>query len=120
MLKSSQFTRSAVIAATLMSVGAGPALARPADVPLRPKPAVATVTRDARQWTQARVDGMGVRPAAASPAPAVPLTRATDPSGHSDRLLVAIAASTMLAALLAIAIVRTSRHRVLRVRARRV
>ena len=60
MLKSPQFTRAAVIAATVISLGASPAVAREADTPLHPG---RTVTPHARQWTQPRVDSLGVRPA---------------------------------------------------------
>jgi hypothetical protein len=119
MLNSSQFTRSAVIAATVISLGASPAMARPADQPVRPKAAVTTVSNHARQWTQPRVDGMGVRPVTPA-APAVPLTRAADTSGGADWLLIAIVASTMLALLTIVGVVRPVRHRAHSLRARQV
>ncbi|MEO8687570.1 MAG: hypothetical protein ABI611_05045 [Solirubrobacteraceae bacterium] len=114
MLNSSQFTRSAVIAATMISLGASPAMARPAEQPARSKTAVTTVANHTRSWTQPRVDGTGVRPAdrpAVSAAPAVPLTRAADASGSADWLLIALAASTMLALLMVVALVPAVRHR---------
>jgi hypothetical protein len=104
MLTSSQFTRSVVIAATVVSLGATPAVARQADAPLRPKAAV--VVHD-RQWTQARTEGLGVRPAAqpvVSPAPAVALTQAPHASNGVDWLLITIGSSTLVALLLAIAL----------------
>jgi hypothetical protein len=122
MLNSSQFTRSAVIAATVISLGASPAMARPADQPVRPKAAVTTVANHSRQWTQPRVDGMGVRPAAsaAPAAPAVPLTRPASASDGADWLLIAIVASTMLALLTIVAVMRPARHRADSLRARQV
>jgi len=110
MLKSSQFTRSAVIAAAVISLGASPAIARVADMPVRPPAAVANHTR---QWTQPHVEGTGVRPAApaVAAAPAVPLTRAADTSGGADSLLITIGASLMLALLIIAGVVLTVRHR---------
>ncbi len=114
MLNSSQFTRAAVIAATVISVAASPAMARPADQPARSKAAVTTVPNHTRTWTQPRVDGPGVRPAdrpAVSAAPAEPLTRAAATSGGADWLLIALAGSTMLALLMIAGAVRSVRHR---------
>jgi hypothetical protein len=122
MLNSSQFTRSALIAATVMSIAASPAMARPADQPARSKAAVTTVANHTRHWTQPRVDGTGVRPAdrpVAAAAPAVPLTRAAKASDGADWLLISIVASTMLA-LLTIVAVRPVRHRAHSFRARQV
>jgi hypothetical protein len=119
MLNSSQFTRSAVIAATVISLGASPAMARPADQPVRPKASVTTVSNHTRQWTQPRVDGMGVRPVTPA-APAVPLTRAARASDGADWLLITIVASTMLALLTIVAVVRPVRHRAHSLRARQV
>ena len=111
MLKSPQFTRSALIAATVISLGASPAVAREADAPLHPGQAVTTVAPHARQWTQARIDSTGVRPAnqpvAASPAPVVPLDRATPASGGPDWLLIAIGSTAVLALLLSVAVLPT-------------
>ena len=109
MLKSSQFTRSAVVAAAVISLGASPAIARVADMPVRPAAAVANHTR---QWTQPHVEGTGVRPAApaVAAAPAVPLTRAADASGGADSLLIT-GASLMLALLIIAGVVLTARHR---------
>ena len=107
MLKSSQFTRSAVVVAAVISLGASPALARVADMPVRPAAAVANHTR---QWTQPHVEGTGVRPVV-SAAPAVPLTRAADASGGADSLLITIGASLMLALLIIAGVVLTVRHR---------
>jgi hypothetical protein len=123
MLNSTQFARSAVIAATVISLGASPAMARPADQPVPAKAAVTTVANHTRQWTQPRVDGMGVRPAdhpVASAAPAVPLTRAASASGGADWLLIAIVASTLVALLSIVAVVRPVRHRADSLRARQV
>jgi len=106
MLKSSQFTRSAVVVAAVISLGASPALARVADMPVRPAAAVANHTR---QWTQPHVEGTGVRPVV-SAAPAVPLTRAADASGGADSLLIT-GASLMLALLIIAGVVLTARHR---------
>ena len=111
MLKSRQFTRSAVIAATVISLGASPAVAREADAPLHPGRTVTTVVPHGRQWTQPRVDSMGVRPAdqpiAASPAPTVPLTEAPHASNGPDWLLIAIGSTAVLALLLAVAVLPT-------------
>ena len=106
MLKSSQFTRSAVVVAAVISLGASPAIARVADMPVRP----AAVANHTRQWTQPHVEGTGVRPAV-SAAPAVPLTRAADTSGGADSLLITIGASLMLALLIIAGVVLTARHR---------
>jgi hypothetical protein len=123
MLKSPQFTRSAVIAATVISLAASPAVARQADSPVRPSPAM-SATQHGRDWTQARVDGIGVRPAgqpvAASAAPAVPLTQPTAASSGPDWLLIAIGSSAVLALLLAVAVLPTGWFRGSPFRARRV
>jgi hypothetical protein len=119
MLNASQFTRAAVIAATVCSLATSSATARPADQSARPKAPVTTVAK----WTQPRVEGTGVRPAGhpvASAAPAVPLTRATRESDGADWLLISIVASTMLALLAIVAVVRPLRHRADSLRARQV
>jgi hypothetical protein len=111
MRSASQFARPAAIAATVISLGAGPAMARPSDQPAPIKPAVGQQTQE---WTQPRVEGPGVRPtdtAAAPAAPAVPLTRATDSSGGADWLLIALGAATGLALLMTGSAVRRVRHR---------
>ena len=71
MLKSSRFTRSVVVGAAVISLGASPAIARVADMPLHPKAAVSTVAHKTRHWTQPHAEGMGVRPVGTA-APAVP------------------------------------------------
>jgi hypothetical protein len=105
MLKSSQVTRSAVIAATVMSIGAGPAVARPTDTPPRAKATVTTVAPNTRHWTQARVDSTGVRPAGVpaattAPAPAVPVTQPADGSAGLQWLLFPLAALLLAFALI--------------------
>jgi hypothetical protein len=105
MLNSSQVTRSALIAATVMSIGAGPAIARPTDPPPRSRPAVTTVAPNTRPWTQARVDSMGVRPAdvpaaTTTPAPAVPVTQPADGSAGLQWLLFPLAALLLAFALI--------------------
>ena len=121
MLKSPQFTRSAVVAATVLSLGATPAVARQADMPVRPKAAVVV---HSRHWTQARTDSLGVRPAAAqpvvSPAPAVALTQAPHGSNGVDWLLITIGSSTLVALLLAIVIARINTERARPFRGRQV
>jgi hypothetical protein len=120
---SSPFTRSAVIAATVISLGASPALARQADMPVHQAPAVAAA-HHSRQWTQPRTEGIGVRsanqPVAASPAPAVPLTQAPHASSGTDWLLIAIGSSAVLALLLAVAVLPTRWLHARPFRARRV
>jgi hypothetical protein len=122
MLKSPQFMRTAVIAATVISLGATPAVAREADAPLRAGRTVTTVVPHARQWTQPRVDAIGVRPAnpqvAASPAPAVPLDRAA--ASGPDWLLIAIGSTAVLALLLSVAVLPTRWLRAHPFRARQV
>jgi hypothetical protein len=124
MLKSPQLTRTAVIAATVISLGATPALAREADAPLHPGKTVTTAVPHARQWTQSRVDSSGVRPVsqpvANSPAPAVPLDRATPASGGPDWLLIAIGSTAVLALLLSVAVLPTRWLRAHPFRARQV
>ena len=108
MLSASQFARSAAIAATLISLGASPAMARPSDQPAPSKP----VVTHTRQWTQPRVEGPGVRPGdtpAAPSVPAVPLTRPADSSGGADWLLIALALAAAL--LMSGGVVRGVRHR---------
>ena len=120
MRSASQFARSAAVAATVISLGASSAMARPSEQPARSGPAVA---QHARQWTQPRVEGPGVRPGdtpAAPAVPAVPLTRATDSSGGADWLLIAFAASTALALLMIGGAVRRVRHRADALHARHV
>jgi hypothetical protein len=108
MLKTPQLTRTAVIAATVIALGATPAVAREADAPLHPGGTVTTVVTPARQWTPPRVDAIGVRPAnqpvAASPAP---VTLSTPTPGGPDWLLIAIGSTAMLALLLAVAVLPT-------------
>ena len=120
MLKSPQFTRSAVVAATVLSLGATPAVARQADMPVRPKAAVVV---HSRQWTPPRTDAIGRRPAgqpvAASRVPVVPLTQAPRASSGPDWLLIAIGSSAVLALLLAVAVGRTNRDWANPFRARR-
>jgi hypothetical protein len=122
MLKSPQFTRSAVIAATIVSLGASPAVARQADMPVHQSSAA--VAHHTRQWTQPRTDAIGVRPAdqpvAASPAPAVPLTSKPHASGGPDWLLITIGSSTLVTLLLAMAFARTKRYPAHPFRARQV
>ncbi|MGZ4275774.1 MAG: hypothetical protein ACXVFN_03580 [Solirubrobacteraceae bacterium] len=122
MLKSSQFTRPAVVAATVLALGASPAIARQADLPIPAKPAVAAAPASSQQ-TPPRVDGMGVRPAGApaavSAAPAQPITKPSDGSGGQEWLLIPLAALG-LASLLVLAVVRTGRHRAHPFRPRRV
>jgi hypothetical protein len=121
MLKSPQLTRTAVIAATVISLGATPAVAREADAPLHPGQTVTTAVAPARQWTPPRVDAIGVRPAnqpvAASPAP---VALATPASGGPDWLLIAIGSTAMLALLLAVAVLPTRWLRTHPFRARQV
>jgi hypothetical protein len=123
MLKSPQFTRTAVLAATVISLGATPAVAREADAPIHVGRTVITVVPHTRQWTPARVDAVGVRPAnqpvAASPAPAVPLDRAT-PAGGPDWLLIGIGSTAVLALLLSVAVLPTRWLRAHPFRARQV
>ena len=121
MLKSPQFTRTAVIAATVISLGATPAVAREADAPLHPGQTVTTVVPHARQWTPPRVDAIGVRsvnqPVAASPAP---VALATPASNGPDWLLIAIGSTAVLALLLAVAVLPTRWLRAHPFRARQV
>lgn len=121
MPSSSQFTRSALIAATVISIAASPAMARPADQPARSKAAATTVTKHTQRWTQPRVDGTGVRPAdrpAVAAAPAAPLTRAAETSGGADWLLITLAAATVLLLLTVVAALHPLRHRAQSLRAR--
>lgn len=124
MLKSPQLTRTAVIAATFISLGATPAVAREADAPLRAGQTVTTAVPHARQWTQPRIDAIGVRPAsqpvAASPTPAVPLDRATPASSGPDWLVIAIGSSAVLVLLLSVAVLPTRWLRAHPFRARQV
>lgn len=113
MLNSSQVTRSAVIAATVMSIGAGPAVARPTDIAAPSKHAVTTVAPTTRHWTQSRVESIGTRPAdkraSTSAAPAVPITQPTNGSAGLQWLLFPLAALA-LAFLLIIAGARVGWH----------
>jgi hypothetical protein len=111
MRTASQFARSAAIAATVLSLGASPAMARPSDQPAASRP---VATQHTQHWTQPRVEGPGVRPGdtpAAPAVPAVPLTRATDSSGGADWVLIALAAAAALALLMSRGVVRAVRHR---------
>jgi hypothetical protein len=114
MLTSSQVTRSAVIAATVMSLGASPAIARQADTPARSKPAVTIVAPNTRHWTQARVESMGVRPADSratiSPPASVHVIQPSDGSAGLQWLLIPLAA-VMMAFVLIIAVARGAWHR---------
>jgi hypothetical protein len=114
MPNASQFARSAVIAAAVMTLGASPAMARPADHPAHYRPAVIAVVQHAQPWTQPRVDATGVRPGyrpAPPDAPAVPLTRAADSSGGADWLLITLAALTLFTLLMIGGVVRHRWHR---------
>ena len=114
MLTSSQVTRSAVIAATVMSLGASDAIARQADMPARSKPAVTIVAPNTRHWTQARVESMGVRPADSratiSPPASVQVIEPSDGSAGLQWLLIPLAA-VMMAFVLIMAVARGARHR---------
>jgi hypothetical protein len=120
---SSPFTRSAVIAATVIALGASPAVARQADLPVDQAPAVAAA-HHSRQWTQPRTEGIGVRPVeqpvAASPVTAEPLTQAPHASNGTDWLLIAIGSTAVLALLLAVAVLPTRWLHVRPFRARQV
>ncbi len=113
MLTSSQCTRSAVIAATVICLGTTPAIARQADVPPRPKAAVTGIAHATRRWTEPRVDGIGVRPesfaAAVASVHAAPLTKAADGSASREWLLSPLGALA-LAFLLILLGVRTDWH----------
>jgi hypothetical protein len=117
MLKTTQLTRTAVIAIAVAALGASTAIARPADTPSRE-----ALPAAAQRWTPPRVESMGVRPAdpvAGAPAsPAVPLTHPDD-TGGLDLLSVAFGASAILALLLLVAVVRFGLPRVRPVRPRR-
>lgn len=123
MLNSLQFTRSAVIAATVIAIGATPAIARRADVPPRSKAAVTAVAHGVRHWTEPRVDGIGVRPAAGSgevsSVPPSHLTQASDRSAGREWLIIPLGALA-LAFVLILVVVRTDWHWVHPSGARRV
>lgn len=123
MRTSSQFTRSAVIAATMISVAATPAVARQADLPARTQPAVTVVAPATRHWTQPRVESIGVRPTdtpvSTAPAPAVPVTQAPDGNAGLQWLLIPLA-GLMLALGLIVMLARAARHRAATYRARHV
>ena len=123
MLKSSQFTRSAVIAASMIALGAGSAGARPADPPAGVRQAAAVRAISTRRWTPPRVDATGVRPAdrpvVSSPLAAVPVTRPADGSGGLEWLLLPLAA-LMLSLLLIVAVARAAWHAADTFRARHV
>ena len=72
MLNSSQFARSAVIAATMISVAASPGVARQADMPAGGKQATAARASTIRHWTRRA----STRPASGPLAPRRDLTRA--------------------------------------------
>jgi hypothetical protein len=121
MLTSSQITRSVVVAATAMTIGASPALARQADTPARSTP---TVTIPApRHWTQARVESVGIRPvggAVATSAPAAaPAAQPADGSAGLQWLLLPFAALALGLALV-VAVARGAWHRADAFRARHV
>ena len=119
MLSSSKFTRSAVIAASALSLTASPAVARLADMPT-PKPAVTASVQHTQRFTEPRVDGMARRPidapATATPVAATPLTR--DVKGP-DWVLIGTVAVAILA-LLSVAAIGTTRHSAHPFRARRI
>jgi len=120
MLSSSQFTRSAAIAAAALSLAASPAVARLADMP-SPNAPVTPSAQHTQRFTAPRVDGMARRPVnapvTASAASPVALTRASD-GGGADWLLIGIAAAAL--ALLVVVAVGTKRHSVHPFRARQV
>jgi hypothetical protein len=124
MFSTAQLTRTVLIAATVASLGAGPALARPSEEPLSAAPSATTAPRPAgaQQGTPPRVEGMGVRPAqpaASKPAgPVVPLTQAGDSTGR-DWLIAGILASSTLALALIAAAAR-HRHKARRLRPRHI
>jgi hypothetical protein len=123
MFKSSQFTRSAVIAATMIALGAGSAGARPADSPAGVKRAVADQAIATRHWTQPSVDATGVRPAdlpvLSTPPAAVPVTRPADGSDGLQWLLFPLAA-LMISLVLIVAVARAAWHAAGTFRARHV
>lgn len=105
MLKSSPFMRSAAIAATVVSLGASPAVARQADLPARSHAAITTVV-PARDWTQPRVDASGVRPVDRVAAPAtraVPLTQGRSSADSGRTWLLVPIIGTLMALLLVLA-----------------
>jgi hypothetical protein len=136
MFTSSQLSRSVAVAVAVASLGAGTAVARPADdaVVLSSGPVVSARAADDLRSPDAvdaagrvavsppaRHEGLGVTPAAPAPVvtdvPAAPLTVAENPSGI-DWLSVAIGASALLALLLTGALLRAHHPRVPRVRPR--
>jgi hypothetical protein len=111
MLTSSQFTRSAAIAAAALSLASSPAVARLADMP-SPNAPVTPSAQHTQRFTVPRVDGMARRPVNApvtahAPSP-VALTRPSDGSGP-DWLLIGIAA-TMVLAVLGVVAIGSKRH----------
>jgi hypothetical protein len=112
MFSTAQLTRTVIIAATVASLAAGPALARPSEPPLSAAPHVAKAPRPPglHPGTPPRVEEMGVRPErpANGPAgPVVPLTQATDTTARDWLIAGLLAASTLAVAL----ILATARHR---------
>jgi hypothetical protein len=112
MFSTAQLTRTVIITATVASLAAGPALARPSEPPLSAAPHVTKTRRrpSLHQGTPPRVEGMGVRPerSANKPAgPVVPLTKAADSSARDWLIAGILAASTLALALIAA----TARHR---------
>jgi hypothetical protein len=119
MFTTSHLTRTAAIAAMIASLGASTAVARQSDLPLRPGQATTTAVPETQQWTQPRVDAMGVRPTGprvapapnadvAPAAPAVPLTQVDD-TGGMNWLLAGIIGSSALALLLIVMVAFTDR-----------
>jgi hypothetical protein len=115
MRSSSPFTRCAVIVATTAALSATPALAREADLPLRPDVAATQTAPEPRQLP-ARVDGMGVQPqrsATVTPAEkAVPLTKASPAvaGGGVDWLLALIGGTALVGLLSAGVMMRSGRE----------
>lgn len=112
MLKSSQITRSAVIAATVMTMGASPAHARPADTLARSKPAVTTVAPNGVRPTE-------VPAAPTAPAPVEPVTQPTGGSAALQWLLFPLGA-LLLAFVLILGGARVAWHAADTFRARHV
>jgi hypothetical protein len=122
MLRSSQFTRSAAIAVTALSLAASPAVARLAVMPSPKVPATAAAQHTER-FTEPRVDGMARRPlnapVIAYPGSPVALTQAHDASGPSW-LLIGVAAAAGLTLLLIVIVAGAKRHAAHPFRVRRV